>query len=220
LGGDTLIRSTLHDRHPAIRTEAARALLVVGEPQTVDQVFRSVLLESALMRVLLSSPLKRHARYLLANTIPSVLAESRSPQATNCLEILAVWKLAIPALAIGPLLGQHRDGIVLSILIALLPYVTTEDSIEGHLLSALDSTDLEVQCAAARATGQLKLSRLMPELVRLLNQNARLAFVSATALAQMGAAGEQLLERIIAGPDRKAAAAAMEALETLTVGTA
>ena len=221
---DALMRAAMHDRQPAIRTEAARALLAAGDPGVVDGIFRSVLSESLLMRVLLSGDLKRHARYLLANSVPEVLAENRQQETVNCLELLTSWKLAMPGFNIGPLLNEARSldqgcyQLVLPLLLSLLPYVSVEDSIEDQLLSALDTSDLEIQCAAARAAGRLRLNGLMPSLVRLLNQNARLASTAAEALAQMGALGERNLRAMVSGSDRRAAGAAMEALETLTVG--
>jgi hypothetical protein len=83
--------------------------------------------------------------------------------------------------------------------------------------SALKSDDLASQRAAAQAAGRLKLAHLIPLLSRTLNQESRVAVASAAALAQMGEAGQRTLQQIIAGPDRKAAAFAMEALEHLAV---
>ena len=217
--GSKIIQSALQDEHPAVRTEAARALLVTGNRTDVDRVFRSVLREPRLNRALLTSDMKRHAGYLLAHTIPAVIAESHKSDVQSCLEILTVWKLANPGLDIARLLDKHCDGFVLPLVVELLPYVAVEDSMEDRLGSALESTHLEVQCAAARATGQLKLQRLIPALVQLLHQNGRLAVTAATALGQMGAQGARHLETIVRGTDRRAAAVAMEALETLTVGT-
>jgi hypothetical protein len=229
-------RNALQDKEPAIRTEAARALLAAGE---TDTVFRSVLGESLLVRVLLTADLKRHARSLLATTIPAMLAEPGHTGVLNCLQMLAAWKLAIPGLDITPLLHHNQDRRSLPLIIALLPYASSGETssgenmpgenmpganmagerIEDWLVAALEMPDIDVRCAAARTAGQLKLNRLTPALLRLLSQNARLAIASATALAQMGPEGERGLQAVVAGPDRKAAAAALEALETLAVGT-
>jgi hypothetical protein len=219
VNGSATVRLAVHDKQPAIRVEAARALLISGDPQILDAIFRSMLRESLLVRVLLSGDLKRHARYLLASTIPSVLDEETNPDIIHCLEILTMWRLAIPALNIASLLARHQDPLILPLLVTLLPYVSVEDSIDDVLLSALRNMDLEVQCAAARAAGQLKLTRLIPALVPFVYQNVRLAIASATALAQMGIEGVRNLETIVRGADRKAASVAMEALETLTIGT-
>jgi hypothetical protein len=51
-----------------------------------------------------------------------------------------------------------------------------------------------------------------------LSQDKPFAVASATALARIGRDGERSLERIISGPDRNAAAFAMEALEHLALG--
>jgi len=210
-----LMENALADPDPAIRTEAARALLANADPATADRIFRAVLNESLLIRVLLTADLKRHARLLLSQTIPSVLADSPSQQIVNCLEILSAWKLAIPGFDISPLLDRLEH---LPLVVALLPYVQVPDTVEDHLRSALETPDLEVRCAAAHAVGQLKLNALLPTLLPLLNLNARLAAASAKALAQMGPEGERHLQAVLASGDRKASAAAMEALETLAVG--
>jgi len=210
-----LMEKALTDPDPAIRTEAARALLSAADSVTVDRIFRAVLTESLLIRVLLTADLKRHARFLLSETIPAVLADSTSQQIVHCLEILSAWKLAIPGFDIAPLLNRLEH---LPLVVALLPYVQVPDTVEDHLRSALETPDLEVRCAAAHAAGQLKLNALLPTLLPLLNLNARLAAASAQALAQMGSEGERHLHAVLASGDRKASAAAMEALETLAVG--
>ena len=213
------IHAALKDKQPTIRAEAARAVLSTAEPHDVDQVFRSALCDSLLVRVLLTSDLKRHARLLVANTIPLVLAENLTSDTKNCLELLNAWRLAIPALDSTLMLKQHRDPVALAIVLALLPYMTIGDSIEDDVLAELESDSLEVQCAAAGAVGYLKLERLIPALVRLLDHNVNLALAASFALARMGVQGVRKLELILSGPDRKAAAVAMEALENITVGT-
>jgi hypothetical protein len=215
-----LMQNALTDPDPAIRTEAARALLAAAaDPAAIDRIFRVILNESLLIRVLLTADLKRHARFLLKETIPAVLAHSPSQQIVHCLEILSAWKLAIPGFDIAPLLDRLEH---LPLVVALLPYVQVPDTVEDHLRSALETPDLEIRCAAAHAAGQLKLHALLPTLLPLLdtsiNPNARLAAASAQALAQMGPEGERHLHAVLASGDRKASAAAMEALETLAVG--
>jgi len=210
-----VMQEALQDADPAIRTEAARALLAAGDAATADRVFRAVLNESLLVRVLLTADLKRHARFLLSETIPAVLAESPSAQIVHCLEILSAWKLAIPGFDIAPLLERLEH---LPLVVALLPYVQVPEAVEEHLRLALEKPDIEVRCAAAHAAGQLKLHALLPTLLPLLNLNARLAAASARALAQMGPEGERHLHAVLAAGERKASAAALEALETLAVG--
>jgi HEAT repeat protein len=223
---DQTIQAALADPHPAVRTDAMRASMASGSLQSVERIFRSALSDTLLTRILLSGDMKRHARHLLMTTVPELLAESDAHAESNvkaqCLQVLATWKLAIPGLDIMPMLTKSAAGNSgrqhLPLLVSLLPYVLVDDSIEQQLLSALEISDIEVQCAVARAAGQLKLSGLIPSLIRLLNQNARLALAAAQALAQMGAQGERNLRTIVSGTDRKAAAVAMEALETAAVG--
>jgi len=216
VAGETIIPQALADQHPAIRTAAARALLVSGNAASVDLVFRSVLAASLLTRALLSSDLKRHARHLLAHTVPAVLAENAHANTRNTLEMLAVWGKAMPSLDIEALLTRQGDQLIIPLL-ALLPYVAVEDSIEVHILDALKSPDIQLQCAAARSAGRLQLNRVLPALLQALSQNRWLAVSSAAAITQMGTEGLRALESVIRGTDRLAAAAAMEALETMTV---
>jgi len=218
LAGDAIIREALSDSSPAIRTAAARALLAAGDPDAIDQVFRYSLGESLLTRALLAGDLKRYARYLLATTVPALLAETTNPDTIQCLEMVTSWKLAMPGINIAPLLAIHRGKSVLPLVVSLLPYVDVNEAIENYLLSAIDDADQEVQCAAARAIGELKLSRMIPALARALSQSSRLALVAAEALARMGEPGTHQLTAAISGPDRRAAAVALEALEHATVG--
>lgn len=216
--GVTVIPAALNDRHSSVRIEAARALLVIGDPLHIDQAFRYLLRESLLIRALLSCDLKRHARYLQENTIPDVLAEGIPIDTIRCLEIMVGWKRAIPSFNVEPWLAQPCDKPVWSLVLALLPYVPVRDSIERHLLSASNCADIDVQIAAARSIGQLKIASLIPELSQLLTQNKQLALASATAIAQMGEQGKRSLEKIVCGADRTAAAVALEALESAMVG--
>ena len=193
-------------------------MLLAGEPAAIDHVFRYALGESLLTRALLAGDLKRHARYLLATSVPGVLAETSNPEVITCLQMLTTWKLAMPGIDIAPLLAIHGGKPVLPLVVALLPYVEVNDAIEDYLLSAIDDADQEVQCAAAGAIGELKLSRMIPALARALSQPSRLALVAAQALARMGEPGTHQLTATISGPDRRAAAIALEALEHATVG--
>ena len=212
------IESALFERDAAIRTGAARALLTIGDAEKVDWVFRSTLRESMLVRALLIGDLKRHARHLLAGTVPSILAGDSPADIRSCLEILAVWKVAAPNINILSLLDKHLDPRVISLVLELLPYTQVNDSLEGRLSLMIKGANSEMQCAAARACGRMKLSRLSPALVEALHQNRNFALSAASALAQLGAEGKLQLENIIRGNDRGAAAVAMEALEVLAVG--
>lgn len=219
VAGETVLPIALHDKHPAVRTEACRGLLIRGERPGIDKVFCSVLRESLLTRALLADDLKRHAPYLLRNTIPPLLEKPASLETARCFEILIAWKRALPSFDVAPWLSGEPNRFLWPLVLALLPYVSIDNSIEEHLISALESPDLEVQCAAAQAAGRLKRERLIPALSLALGQDKRLGLASANAIAQMGEPGERYLEKIVIGPDRNAAALAMEALERVTVKT-
>lgn len=217
VAGSAALFAAIRDKEPAVRAEAYRALLIAGDVLSVEQVFRSVLDESLLVRALLADDLKRHAGYLLAHTVPRVLEEGTPAQVARCFEVLIAWKRAIPSLDIRPWLAAPPDASLAPLLLALLPYVLIDRSVEEYVAAALDSPQREIQRAAAEAAGRLKLAHLIPNLKSALAQDRGLALVAAAALAQMGEAGEQSLEKILVGQDRKAAAVAMEALEHTTV---
>jgi hypothetical protein len=220
VAGETILPVALSNEYPAIRAIAYRGLLLLGERQRIDEVFRPLLRESFIVRALLVNELKRHALYLLAETIPSVLASSDRAGAARCFEILVAWKSALPAFDIHPWTAAESDRELWPLVLALLPYVRVDDSVESFVGTALNSDDPAIQCAAAQAAGRLKLRHLVPLLSAALNREKRVAVAAANSIAQMGEAGERTLERIIAGPDRNAAAFAMEALEHVTVKAA
>lgn len=220
VAGETVLPIALHNKYPAIRAIAYRGLLLLGDSHHIDTVFRALLDESFLVRALLVNDLKRHASYLLAKTIPSTLANAGRLEAARCFEILIAWKSALPSFDIQPWIAPESDPHLWPLVLALLPYVQTGNSVEGFVASALNSNDPVIQCAAAEAAGHLKLQHLMPLLSASLSQGKRVAVASANSIAQMGESGEWTLERIIAGPDRKAAAFALEALEHVTVKVA
>ena len=193
------------------------ALLAAPAPADLDTAFRSALSQGLLARALLAGTLKKHAPELLANTIPSLLAKCSDLEATRCFEILISWKRALPSFDIVPWLrGPHESPWYPSVL-ALLPYVPLDGSIEDYVSCALRGANVEVQCAAAQAAGRLGLTGLIPLLSSSLGQSKRFALVSAAAVAQMGDEGKRYLEKIVVGPDRSAAKVALEALEQVTV---
>jgi len=216
--GKTALATAFHDRNPAVRIAACRAVLTSGDLAGAGDVFRLVLGESLLMRALLADDLKRRATYLLVNVIPPLLEKPPSLETARCFEMLIAWKRALPSFDIQPWLSGQRNQFLRPLVFGLLPYVPVDNSIEDRLASAIKSGELEAQCAAADAAGRLKRERLIPVLADALGREKRLALAAANAIAQMGEPGERYLEKIVVGPDRNAAAVALEALERVTVG--
>lgn len=217
VAGRTILPQALEDEDRGVRIEAYRALLTLGAPADVERVFRAVLNESLSMRCLLADELKRHARFLLAKTIPMLLENGERFEIARCFEILIAWRRALPGFDVGRWLAPDSDRSLWPLVFALLPYVAVEDWIEEHLAAALESGNPELECAAAEATGRLAIKRLIPHLSAALGRGKEVGLASARAIAQMGEAGERHLEKIAAGSDRRAAAIAMEALEQVTV---
>lgn len=215
--GQELLLTALDDRQPGVRAEACRALLAAGGPPSADRVFRTTLREPLVVRALLADDLKRYAGYLFSHTIPSVLESASREEAACCFEMLIAWRRAMPGFDIGRWLWTEQDALLTPLILALLPYVWTEESVEDYVSAALRSQHLEVQCAAALVAGRLQLQNLLPVLEIALSGDKALALAAGAALAEMGEAGERSLERMVAGADRRAAAVALEALEHRTV---
>jgi HEAT repeat protein len=226
--GSSVIQAAMRDRHASVRIEAARALLVAGDPAHVDRVFRAALHEAPLTRALLTSDLKRHAGHLLANTIPAVLGKATPLESTRCLQFMLAWKRAAPSFAVAPWLNRPPSPEVWALALRMAPYAPLDDSIADHLLFALSSIDADVRCAAAGTAGRLKLERLLPALTLGLTQpgpqqfglksGKEFAIACAHAMAQIGTPGERRLEQLVSGPERGAAAIALEALELASIG--
>ncbi|MBV9407105.1 MAG: hypothetical protein JO211_17285 [Acidobacteriaceae bacterium] len=214
--GKTILPLAAKDREPAIRAEAWRAL-AASDAASIDAVFRSVLRESLFVRALLADELKRHAAYLASNTVPNVLEQSSTFEIARCLELLIGWERALPRFSVQRWLNGTPDPVLWPLALALLPYVAPDTATDEHLMEALESGNPDVQYAAARAAGRLRQKALIPKLAAMLDKDKRVALASAAAIAQMGEPGERCLEEMIMGPDRRAAAIAMEALEHATV---
>ncbi len=217
VAGDAALYAGIRDADSGVRAQAYRALLMAGDALAVEQVFFAALRESLLMRALLADELKRHAAYLLAHTIPRSLKNATPEEAARCFEVLIAWKRAIPSFDVRPWLAREQDRLLTPLVLGLLPYVLTEDSIADYVRAALESADLDVRCAAAEAAGRLKIVPLIPALKAGLFAERRLAVAAANALAHIGEAGEIVLDKIVVSADRKAAAVAMEALEHAAV---
>jgi hypothetical protein len=215
---DEQVLSAFESGSPAMRTAAARALLLAGKPADVERVFLTVLSETLLTRVLLAAELKRHASYLMAATIPAVLAGDNQTEIANCLELLASWQVALPLLDTVGLIKLPCEGRLRLRVLEILPYAPVEDAVEKFLLEQLASGDAELRGAAAVTAGRLSLNGLIPALSGLLGAEKRVGSASAAALADMGIPGRRQLETAVSGRDRRAAAAATEALEMTAVG--
>jgi HEAT repeat protein len=217
VAGNAALFAAIRDSDSGVRGQAYRALLMAGDTLSAEQVFQAVLRESLLIRALLADDLKRHAGYLLAHTIPRLLESATPAEAARCFEVLIAWKRAVPSFDVRPWLTREQDRLLAPLVLALLPYVLTEDSIADYVRAALENADSEVRRAAAEAAGRLKLARLIPALEAALFAERRVAVTAANALARIGEAGELVLEKIVVSADRKAAAVAMEALEHAAV---
>lgn len=217
VAGETVLRAALHDESSSVRAVAYRGLLILGNPGRVDEVFISLVGESFLIRALLVNELKRYAPHLLADAIPRFLERATPVELVRCFEILVAWEIALPSFDIRAWIAAGSDQRVWPFVLALLPYVETDEAIRDFVISALLSDSLVVQSAAVDAAGRLQLQSSIPFLSAALSGEKQLAAASANAIAQMGEPGLRKLENIIAGPDRDAAAFAMEALEHITV---
>ncbi len=217
VAGETVLPAALDDESAAVRAVAYRGLLILGNPKDVEKAFLSLMGESFLVRALLVNELKRHASFLLAGTIPRFLHASSSVELVHCFELLVAWETALPSFDLHPWIAAGSDHRLWPFVLALLPYVKTDDSLNSFVVAALRSDNLTVQCAAADAAGRLQLASSIAMLSAALSGEKQLAVASANAIAQMGERGQRKLEMIIAGQDREAAAFALEALERVTV---
>ena len=163
VAGNAALFAGLDDGQSGVRAEAYRALLVAGEALSVEQVFRSLLEDSLLMRALLADDLKRHAAYLLAHTIPPLLERATPREAARCFEILISWKRALPSFDVRHWVDRQDDSLA-PLLLALLPYVLTDESTDEYVSAALESTDIYLRIAGAAAAGRLQLTRPLPGL--------------------------------------------------------
>lgn len=220
VAGETILRTAVYNKDAATRAEAYRGLLRQEDREHVAEVFRSLLRESFIVRALVANDLKRHARYLAKETIPSILKDGSPNEVARCFEFLIVWKTALPYFDLDPWTSDQSERDVWPLVLSLLPYVHTDERIEQFVRKGLESNDLSTQCAAAEAVGRLKLERLIPFLVAALTGPRQLAIAAANALAKVGDSGQRRLEQIVAGSNRTAAAFAMEALEHATVRAA
>ena len=217
VAGDTVLPASLDDKSAAVRAVAYRGLLILGNHEGVEKAFLSLMRESFLVRALLVNELKRHAPFLLVETIPRFLQAATRIEIVHCFELLVAWETALPSFDVHPWIAAGSDQGLWPFVLALLPYVETDDSINNFVLAAFRSDNLTVQCAAAKAAGRLQLESSIPLLSAALSGEKQLAVAAANAIAQMGERGQRKLEKIIAGQDRDAAAFAMEALERVTV---
>jgi len=216
IAGRDAVEAALKDKDAGVRVEACRAL-ISQDTDAVEAVFASMLRESLLTRALLAADLKQYARRLLDGVVPQLLEEASAEEAARCFEILIAWKRALPSFDVHRWLAEKPDHRLWPLLLALLPYVPVDGRVEEYVAEAFSSGDRAVRCAAAKAAGELKLKGMVPRLRAALSEDKELALAAASALAQMGEAGERSLDEAVLGANRSAALVAMEALERVTV---
>ncbi|MDX1622646.1 MAG: hypothetical protein R3199_01540 [Gemmatimonadota bacterium] len=216
--GDDVLRDALRDPEPAVRIEAARALLRSEKIAEIERVFEVATREPLLVRAVLVEKLRPHAGHLAGQAIPRALDPSDPRRAAVTLEMIEAWQKSLPVPAVAPLLRHPRPEIRARALRSL-PYVLVDLDTEREVRTGLSDRSDAVRIAAVRVAGKLGLETLVPELERLLHaRDRRIAVGAAYALAELDEAGREALERRVRENHATASSAALEALERLRTG--
>ena len=222
LGGDAgrkcLLRA-LEDSDEVIRIQAARALLLAGEAEGVEQVFEMAI-RQPLFRVLLAPGLQGHAELLCREAIPKVLGSADPERMRLALRMMEGWGRVLPGLEVGSVV-RHPDPEVRAAAVRLLPYTGRRENLPGEVQAALEEGPETVRAAAAAVAGRMKLAALTPLLAGCLRgSSSAVALAAAHALAGMGPQGRRLLSEAVLGGKHPGAGAALEALERAQTGAA
>jgi hypothetical protein len=139
------------DEH--IRLEAARILLLGGEPAEVTRVFEAVFADTPAVRQSLARELGRHATQLCEAAVPQAL---RWQNPREVLSLLVSWERSLP-LPDMRMLANHGDPGVRLEVMRLLPFLPATEENRDAVLRGLRDKEPDVCAAAAIAAGRLMI---------------------------------------------------------------
>jgi hypothetical protein len=213
-----LLLAALDDPEETIRVEACRALIRSTKPEYIERAFSFVTTQSLLVRALLTEELRPYAFLLVERTIPRELDSDDPKIVIVTLEILGAWRIILPLPKARKLL-HHANPEVRAKALRALSYISAGDELEQEIIKAFADSDEAVTVAAIFASGRLKITSALPDLLACLRHgNSESGRAAAYALSQIGAQGLNALEKEILSPNRFAAAAALEIYERVNIG--
>jgi hypothetical protein len=216
--GRASLRNALHDPDPEIQVLASRALVQSGDQEEIQEIFILSLDKTLRVRACLTEDFRRHATVLCATAVPKVLATGNRKRILLMCEMLGAWRRSIH-LEGWQQMFEGSSGSNRAIVLRLLPYVSTPDEAEVHVVKALSDEDQEVKITAANIAGHWELSATIPLLSTLLSDpRSEVNRAAAQALSKLGSAGQGVLEEAVLGHMRRAGGAALEALEYFNTG--
>jgi hypothetical protein len=216
--GRASLRNALHDPDPEIQVLASRALVQSGDQEEIQEIFILSLDKTLRVRACLTEDFRRHATVLCATAVPKVLAAGNRKRILLMCEMLGAWRRSIHLEGWQQMFEGSSESNR-AIVLRLLPYVSTPDEAEVHVVKALSDEDQEVKITAANIAGHWELSTTIPLLSTLLSDpRSEVNRAAAQALSKLGSAGQRVLEEAVLGHMRRAGGAALEALEYFNTG--
>jgi hypothetical protein len=216
--GRKSLRKALHDRDPEIQVLASRALVQSGDQEEVQDIFVFSLDQTLRVRACLTEDFRKHAAVLCATAVPKVLATGDKKRILTMFEMLGAWRRSIHLEGWEQMFEGSR-GSNRAIILRLLPYVSSPDEAEAHVVKGLSDEDSEVKTTAASIAAHWELSAAVPALSTLLSDpDTEVNRAAAQALSRLGSAGQRVLEEAVLGHMRRAGGAALEALEYFNTG--
>ena len=217
------LKLALEDPNIGIRTEAARALIVVGEQDALETVLRFVVDDVLLVRALLVQDLRPYAIALSRSPIPELLRAENPGTIIATLDVIVAWKRSLEV-DTGPLL-HHPDQDVRLRAFRTLPYVAAAAARMPEIMRAIaaEAPAVRVEAiealrvlgsSAQRSESQARILAALDDCLR--TGEPAIAIAAARALAELGDAGWELLEGEIRSGQRPAIAA--EAMERRILG--
>jgi HEAT repeat protein len=214
-----LLVSALDDPDPEIRLDAACAVLRNQSDQLViERVFEVAVRSGILERAILAEELRTHAAVLCEKMIPACLDSRDRRRILTALELLHIWGRALPVPQVFALVC-HDDGTIRAAALRVLPLVAGAPDVVPEILTRLTDEEPNVRAAAAFVGGRL-LSETADRALAACLRDSRpeVARAAGFALAELGPAGVETLEREAVSADRGIATVALEALERVRIG--
>lgn len=210
--GAEKLRKMLDDPSPHVRGVAFRSVLKTADAEELAGLLHRTAELPHLVRVFVAGELRHRNLALDPETLSERIGAENSSALLALLKLVEAWGRPLPPESMG-MLVEHRDPQARSVAVRLAPVSAPRPAAEQWALDALRSDDDSVRRAGLAAAAQLRLTPALPLIEQCAGSpNADLAALACMALAQVGPAGRNALEDMIATGEERRAAFAAQAL--------
>lgn len=199
---DPLVRKLLHDRHPAVRAQAAEWAAAHPVPEVIDDLLALLADPETMSRFAVQDALLRMGRQAV-EPLARYLESHSGDAAAGGLRLAAA--MVEPAFIPAALVHSRSSSAAARVAAGTLLGAVGGDEAARRLIELLDDADPNVRAAAAAGVGRMRHWPAAPKLAAMLNDvQWAPRHAAALALRGIGAPGVLMLRRATTSPNARA----------------